>query len=164
MTTKAEFSADRKFRYLLTRTWDERKPIMGLIMLNPSIADEEEDDNTITRCIQLAKQQDFGAIWVCNVYAFIATDPKSLKAAGYPEGPDNNLYLEHLISNVSILVCAWGNEGHKGDIENIAYLAKHYGVPTFAFAVNQYGQPRHPLYLPKWTGLNYYTIPQTKAI
>jgi hypothetical protein len=37
---EAHFSFDRVYRYALTRTWDERRPLGLIIGLNPSTADE----------------------------------------------------------------------------------------------------------------------------
>jgi hypothetical protein len=45
----------RKYRYTLTRVWDETKDKVMFIGLNPSTADEIEDDPTIRRCINFTK-------------------------------------------------------------------------------------------------------------
>ena len=49
MKKNAILSDDRKYRYVLSRNWDETKPTVLFIGLNPSIADESEDDPTIRR-------------------------------------------------------------------------------------------------------------------
>lgn len=46
---------DRKYQYVLPRIWDETKPTTLFIGLNPSIADENEDNLTIRRCMNFAK-------------------------------------------------------------------------------------------------------------
>ena len=43
----AVFSDCRKFRYALWRMWDEDKPLVMIIGLNPSTADEKVNDPTI---------------------------------------------------------------------------------------------------------------------
>lgn len=55
MLKNAILSVDRKYRYILSRTWDETKPTVVFIGLNPSTADEETDDPTIRKCINYAK-------------------------------------------------------------------------------------------------------------
>ena len=55
MKKDALLSEDRKYRYLLSRAWDEAKPTVLFIGLNPSTADEETDDPTIRKCINYAK-------------------------------------------------------------------------------------------------------------
>ena len=54
MTGDAILSDDRVYRYMLERTWDCRKERVLFVMLNPSTADEKEDDPTITRCLGFA--------------------------------------------------------------------------------------------------------------
>ena len=55
MKKDAVLSEDRKYRYLLSRNWDDTKPTALFIGLNPSTADEKEDDPTINKCISYAK-------------------------------------------------------------------------------------------------------------
>jgi hypothetical protein len=43
----AVFSDCRKFRYALWRMWDGDKPLVMIIGLNPSTADEKVNDPTI---------------------------------------------------------------------------------------------------------------------
>ena len=46
----ATISTCEKYRYQLWRKWDEGKKCLVFIMLNPSTADAENNDPTITRC------------------------------------------------------------------------------------------------------------------
>lgn len=55
MEKNADISECQNYRYSLERVWDQNKPIIGFIGLNPSTADSTEDDATIRRCIQFAK-------------------------------------------------------------------------------------------------------------
>ena len=55
----AEISPDGMYRYSLERTWDEGKPTVLFICLNPSTADAVEDDATVRRMVSFARQ--FGA-------------------------------------------------------------------------------------------------------
>ena len=43
------------YRYLLWREWNSDRKTVSFIMLNPSRADAELNDPTITRCINFAK-------------------------------------------------------------------------------------------------------------
>ncbi len=47
MISGAIISDDKKYRYQLWRIWDDSKPKILWIMLNPSTADESIDDPTI---------------------------------------------------------------------------------------------------------------------
>ena len=51
----AKFSKCRKYRYTLWRTWDNSKPKVMFLGLNPSTADEVNNDPTVTRCINYSK-------------------------------------------------------------------------------------------------------------
>lgn len=80
MIKGAQFSQCRKYRYALWRTWDDDSHIT-FIGLNPSTADETEDDPTIRRCIAYAKKWEFGGINMLNLFAFRATSPGDMKRA-----------------------------------------------------------------------------------
>lgn len=78
MKKDAILSQDRKYRYVLSRIWDESKPMVVIIGLNPSTADEKDDDNTITKCINFAKQWGYGGLYMLNLFAFRATSPSDM--------------------------------------------------------------------------------------
>ena len=81
LKTDAKFSACRKYRYALWRNWDGSKPYAMIIGLNPSTADENENDPTITRCINFAKSWGYGGVCVTNLFAYCATVPSDMKAS-----------------------------------------------------------------------------------
>ena len=88
------FSPCRRYRYTLWRAWDMFNP--GYVMfigLNPSTADEVQDDPTIRRCIGYAKEWGYGAFCMTNIFAFRATDPRVMKAQADPVGPENDKWL-----------------------------------------------------------------------
>ena len=68
LKTDAKFSACRKYRYALWRNWDESKPSAMIIGLNPSTADENENDPTITRCHEdiVSEDDTFKKIPMCG--------------------------------------------------------------------------------------------------
>ena len=75
MKKDAVLSEDRKYRYLLSRNWDDTKPTVLFIGLNPSTADEKEDDPTINKCISYAKSWGYGKVLMANLFAFRSTNP-----------------------------------------------------------------------------------------
>jgi hypothetical protein len=152
----AELSADGVYRYWLTRHWSVEGRLLGFIMLNPSTADSEIDDPTITRCMGFAFALGYAGILVRNLFAFRATRPADLWAAqanftdvvGLPQnglsrwGPGD-------------WVAAWGAPGGAGGRaadQAIAVregLAVRDGVRLFRLGeLTKGGAPRHPLYLP----------------
>jgi hypothetical protein len=145
MKTDAKFSDCRQYRYALWRIWDESKPYAMFIGLNPSTADETEDDPTIKRCINFAKEWGYGGLCMANLFAYRATDPSNMFAAQNPIGPQNDFWLENLTKEAGIIVAAWGNDGsHLGRSKAVLAL-----IPNLhCLKVNKSGEPAHPLYQP----------------
>lgn len=95
MKKGAIISDCQQYRYALWRIWDETKPFVMFIMLNPSKADAETDDNTVRRCIGFAKSWGYGGIYICNLFAYRSTDPKVLLKVDNPFG-DQNIQQTHI--------------------------------------------------------------------
>ena len=142
----AIFSDCRKYRYVLSRTWDGKKKTVLFIGLNPSTADEKIDDPTIRRCINYAQNWGYGSLLMVNLFAYRATIPTVLKNVKNPIGNDNDLHITELSKKVDLAVAAWGNEGsllnRDEDIKKI--------IPNLmCLKINKSGQPAHPLYQKK---------------
>jgi hypothetical protein len=151
---RAKFSPDRRFRYWLVFPDHEilaNGKTLAVIGLNPSKADEHQDDPTITRCKRWASQLGFARLLMLNVYAWCATDSRDLWAAHYrgidiAGGPEN--YPASLLAycrefQVSRIIAAWGRD-------RIKQAHKLQVDPRFrfdCFRQNKDGSPHHPLYL-----------------
>ena len=144
MKKNAILSEDRKYRYVLSRIWDETKPKVMIIGLNPSTADETEDDPTIGRCISFSKSWGYGGVYMLNLFAFRATQPKDMFNAENPIGLENNSYIEIYSKKVDKIVCAWGNHGI---YKNRGNEIREKFDKLFYLKLNQTGEPAHPLYL-----------------
>src|ERR1700743_158377 len=99
-----------RYRYSLSREWGQG-PKLAFVMLNPSTADAELNDRTITRCVGFARDAGYHGIVVGNLFAWRATKPIELKYDSDPIGPDNDQALAKLISGAATVVCAWGGGG-----------------------------------------------------
>lgn len=66
VTRTARLSACGTYRWTLTRRWDDR-PTLLVVMFNPSDADHEVDDPTITLTCQIAAHNGYGGIVVVNL-------------------------------------------------------------------------------------------------
>ena len=75
---KAVFVKDRKYRYFLSYIWDKKKPCLGIIMFNPSVADENSPDKTHAKLINKFSNK-YGGIKVINLISYKSQDPKQLK-------------------------------------------------------------------------------------
>jgi hypothetical protein len=144
MNKDARLSDDRTYRYALWRTWDKAQPSVMFIGLNPSTADEEQDDPTIRRCAGFARSWGYGGLIMANLFAYRATIPKEMREAHDPVGPENDWWLQSLSEEAAIVIGAWGNGGQFLDRGNIV-------IKTFrgmhCLKMTQLGQPAHPLYL-----------------
>ncbi|KPF78372.1 hypothetical protein IP83_18385 [Novosphingobium sp. AAP93] len=143
MLTDATISSCGRYRYSLSRKWDDA-PTVLFVMLNPSTADATKDDRTIGRCISFAKSWGFGSLIVGNLFAFRTPSPAELMEAKEPVGPENDHWLERLSKEASLTVAAWGNTGsYLGRAGEVAPRLNnpHYLKLTGA------GQPSHPLYV-----------------
>ena len=113
MQGAAVFDPSRRYRYALKRTWDDSKELVLFVMLNPSDADEEEDDRTIKKCIGFAKRWGYGGLMAGNLFALVSTDPKGLFEELDPVGPDNDYHLRRLAEEYNNVVVAWGNSAKR---------------------------------------------------
>ena len=140
----AIFSNCRKYRYTLWRTWDASKPKIMFLGLNPSTADEINNDPTVTRCINYSKSWGYGGMYMMNIFAFRTTYPIELKKAKKPIGIDNNKWIKEISLSVDKTIGAWGNDGaflnRSADIKKIV-------KNLYCLKVNSSGEPSHPLYL-----------------
>jgi hypothetical protein len=141
MKNYATLTQDNKYRYKLSRIWDEEKPSVLFIMLNPSTADANIDDPTIRRVVNFAKSWGYGGVFVGNLYAFRSTDPKVLKHIDDPVGEDNIEHIKQLIGLSDMVIYAWGNN-HKEP----SWLCELVDTP-YCIDVSRNRIPKHPLYL-----------------
>ncbi|WP_373236974.1 DUF1643 domain-containing protein [Cohaesibacter celericrescens] len=144
----AVYSSCEIYRYALTRIWDNTTPRLLFIMLNPSTATELKNDPTVERCERRARTLEFGAFRVCNLFAFRATDPRDLKKAKDPIGPENLAYLLESARWADTIICAWGTHGaYMGMGPAVQTLLRSEKISLHHLGLSKEGHPRHPLYL-----------------
>lgn len=152
------------YRYWLGRTWDaegypnlERALIPLWVCLNPSTADATVDDATVRSIMRISTAWGYGAMILCNVFAWRATDPRELRVAGeFAQGPDNNTWLKWARARADVVIAAWGESEFVTvrDERRVYDLVGDYGMACPGR--NKSGSPRHPLYLPTNTSMNYW--------
>jgi hypothetical protein len=148
-TGTATFSPCERYRYTLTRSWDNDKPIVCFCGLNPSTADAKDPDPTITREIGFAKSWGYGALVKVNAYAFRSTDPKGLWSVDDPYGPDNIAAIREWAKKADLFVAAWGANIRPDQAWKLRTLFVVNRIRVHALKLTKSGQPAHPLYLPK---------------
>lgn len=154
----AEFSECRKYRYVLWRRWGwsgYAQQVM-FIGLNPSTADETEDDPTIRRCIGFAKSWGYAGLLMMNAYAFRATNPREMKRQIDPVGPGNDEAFGYRRTQVGLIVACWGSHCSESRERQVCDAV---GKPIQCFGLTKAGRPKHPLYLPSCADLEVFSLP-----
>jgi hypothetical protein len=145
MKMDAVFDETGTYRYSLRREWDPSLPRLLYVMLNPSIASHELEDQTSRQCLFFAKKFGFGSLEVVNLYALISTDPKQLKYASDPIGTENDNYIEEAAIRAERILVAWGekhfiNQRHKV----VTHHLISRGHDLYCLGTAKSGHPRHP--------------------
>lgn len=143
----ADFSPCKKYRYRLWRTWDDQPPAV-FVMLNPSTADEVENDPTVERCERRARAMGFGGLRVANIFALRSTDPSALYQHADPIGPGNDAAILESVTGAGLVICAWGGHGIlNGRGAAVLSMLRRAGITPHYLKLNNDGTPKHPLYV-----------------
>ena len=144
MHRSAIFSPCLKYRYSLSRVWNPKLPTVVFVGLNPSTADEQEDDPTVRRCIAFARKWHFGSLNLVNLFAYRSTDPTCLTKAEDPVGPENDAHIVQSVVRAKRVVIAWGTKGTllSRDRQVLSLLPDSH-----CLGITKEGYPKHPLYL-----------------
>ena len=151
----AVFDQHRAYRFVLWRFWDDRPRIL-FVGLNPSTANELEEDPTVGRLADFAERWAYGGFYLCNVFGQVTPYPtelslgRALHAANIPA-----IQMANKLTVASVVM--WGDNIQK--VENGRSVAEHVKnlvAPSFCFGFTQKGNPKHPLYLNSETELVEY--------
>lgn len=156
----ALFSDCRLYRWTLWRHWDAPRGVAGappslcaFVGLNPSTADEVQDDPTVRRCIRYAQQWGFSGMYMLNIFGFRATDPGVMRSQDDPVGVDNDHWIRTIVSRCDQTVFCWGNHGlHRERSQAVCRLLgrlRSRRRVMYSFGLTGQGEPKHPLYLRK---------------
>lgn len=153
VSSTADISDDKLYRYELTRTWNKHKKRVCWVMLNPSTAGAFVNDATIRRVINFSRAWGYGGCVVVNLYALRATKPRELSRYPDPIGPKNDRAIEKALARcVPRVIVAWGAQRRPEGIfrraGRVLTIIKHAGARTYCLGANGDGTPRHPVRLP----------------
>lgn len=140
MIRKAQFSPCGKYRYWLSRKWDDR-PMAMCVGLNPSTANHETDDATIRILNNVLPWLGYGGFYMLNLYAFIASKPEKLFAGPDPRGTFNDHWLSYIAESCKDVIFCWGS------FKNIEHRATQVSKDfpnALCFGKNANGSPWHP--------------------
>jgi hypothetical protein len=144
----AVYSDCERYRYSLSRVWDAAGKRALFIMLNPSTATEVQNDPTVERCERRARTLGYGAFCVTNIFAWRDTDPKKMRAAADPVGPENDASILGFCDWADQIICGWGTHGaHLGRGPEVETVLRATGMPLYHLGLSKAGHPKHPLYI-----------------
>ena len=150
-------TGDERYRLWLERRLaavDESPCVLACCLLNPSTADAERNDNTVTKMMALGRRWGFGRLIVVNMFGWRATDPRELLAAhlaGWPIIGPTDQYIRQAANESDLFVVGWGRLHPKLRWRESWVLGLLRGRLVHCLGRNQDESPRHPLYLPATT-------------
>lgn len=160
---KAVFSFCGRYRPLLRR-WDtqfnERFPMERYVVfigMNPSMADNDVSDSTVTRAWNIAISLGYNAMVQLNVADIRGTHPAALPTFNVPIASSMNIpFIKKLALGADMVIACWGEL--TGSLATQArqvfkLLQAELGVnkPIYCFGVTKNGWPRHFRGLPAKT-------------
>ncbi len=152
---KVVLSRCGKYRYL-NKFWLSEEswvPVGTFILLNPSTASLTYQGPTAAKTLSAARANGFAQVFVVNLFAYCAPDPRQLRLADDPVGPDNETWIKAACHTAwdtgGKVVCAWGNGGqYRGMGKKILQWLEGQHMPVHALALTKDGSPQHPLRAP----------------
>ena len=106
--TEAIFSDDEQHRYLLKKTWDEKKPACTVITMYPHLDGILSLDlTTVLIFNQLANSDQYGAVYLVNLFSNIKTS-ENLKHIKETFDKHTDIHLMKVISESDTVILAYG--------------------------------------------------------
>lgn len=130
-----------RYRYWLSRIWNERKDIGAFVCINPSKATSLMSDTTLSNCNNLAVQWGWGGFYIVNLFAYMATNQTDMNSQADPTGPNNNQAILDISGIANHVVLAWGNDYKSRSAEVLSLLS---GKKLYCINKNSGGGYLHP--------------------
>lgn len=148
----ADISTCGRFRWSLVRAWDAR-PNLLVVMFNPSTADAQRDDPTISLLCHIASWNGFGSITVVNLIPLRTSDPtgavESLRWKDQSHNHENARAVIQAAAKAKAILLAWGTlAARAGGYERQILAAIKLARPSaefFCLGTTAEGYPIHPL-------------------
>ncbi len=154
------------FRYDLFRTVSEpgEYPVQIVFVgVNPSRADHEISDQTVTKLHEFTRRTGAFRFTVVNLFSYRATDVRELAKQADPVGPLNDSYLNEHFSKADIIVPMWGSRSKipksmRSRIDVVKEMIVRSNKIVLTFGFTKGGDPKHPLMLAYATKLELWDI------
>jgi len=112
MKTEVKYSEDRKYKYLTSKEWNNKKPRAMVVMTNPSSAGEVVLDLTTLYTINNLVALDYGAVDIVNIYPKI-TQKLKVDDVDLKEIEISDKIIVETAEKVDSVIIAWGRVGEK---------------------------------------------------
>lgn len=144
----ARFSDCDEYRYELAEIWDQSKPLVLWLLMNPSVACLDYADPTLIKTGKFARAWGYGGQLVGNVHAYQTTDKNKLLDVVDPVGPKNDESILRMAGLAERIVLAYGQPPKKlkGRGPRVVEMLSHHPALYFLRLAKD-GTPWHPLYL-----------------
>lgn len=138
-----------KYRYRLDRKIQDEGAVYAFFGINPSTADANIDDHTVTKWGGFCKRWGASRFIVGNVFAYRATEVAELATVADPHGPELRQHIDEIIREADILVPCWGVTSKvpralQGSFADLAAALRASGKPVKCFGHSKDGDPLHP--------------------
>jgi hypothetical protein len=116
----AKFEVDENcesHRIALWRIWSasqEDVKYLNFIMINPSKANQEKNDSTVWKCIQIAKDNSCDGVIVTNLFTLVETKVRRLFDHKRTNLEECDSIIREAAELSQYIVCAWGKYGKVG--------------------------------------------------
>lgn len=147
---KSCFSECDKYRYELSEIWDQSKPLVLWVLMNPSVACLDYSDPTLRKTGRFSRSWGYGGQLIANVHAYRATNKKRLLDVDNPTGPENDKAILRLASRAQKVILAYGLPPKALQVrgKQVADLLSHHPALCYLKLLKDGITPGHPLYLP----------------
>lgn len=144
----AVYSPCLQYRYRLERILGPGT-VAAFIMVNPSTATEDTDDQTILMVQTVCTTFGIGRAIIGNMFAYRSKDITALAKVDDPIGPENDHHLAQISSESEAVVVAWGSPKKlppalRGRWRDVAGLLDAAGKPLHCLTHLAGNHPRHP--------------------
>lgn len=144
----AIFSRCGKYRYRLDRQVQESGIVIAFFGINPSKANDIENDPTVKKWLVFAKKNNARKFIVGNIFSTVTPYVHELPENINSIDDDNELHLDSIISEADVLVPCWGTREKVPTIlhpyfDMIMDKLKKSQKPIFCFGLTKSGDPKH---------------------
>lgn len=160
----AIFSPCGLYRYRLERDLGRAGPTAAMIGVNPSIANDDRNDQTIRKDIGFGERHGWGRLIKGNLFSLVSTDIKGLRRLETPRDPINDEHLAQIMRDADLVVACWAPPRKcprhlQSRWRRVVAIAAEVGTTLHCIGTTSEGHPRHPLMTAYDTPLTVWEIP-----